>query len=357
MSPSSKSFLALLLMLRAGLATADLGSDIDTLMRDYDKPDVPGASVLVMRTGTVTLRKSYGLADVEKGEKVGEDTNFRLASVSKQFTALAALLLVDEGKLALDDKLTEVFPGFPAYGQAIRVRHLLNHTSGLRDYEDLIPSGQTKQVTDADVLSLLQKQSSTSFTPGSQYKYSNGGYCLLAQIVEKKSGLSFAEFVSRRIFSPLGMMDSRVYERDPVPVIPHRAYGYTRSGSGFQRTDQSVTSATQGDGGVYTSAVDYERWARGMDTLLSTSLMDEIFTPGKLNNGSSTSYGFGWVLDTYRGLKRRSHTGSTIGFRTAVQRFPERDTTIAVFVNRAGAAPWDQAQKIADLYLFAEHLP
>ncbi len=347
---------AVLVLAFSAPALADLSADVDKLFSDYDKPDVPGASVLIMRTGTITLRKHYGLADVEKKESVREETNFRLASVSKAFTAMAAVILIDRGLLRLDERLTEIFPDFPAYGKNIQVRHLLNHTGGLRDYENLIPGGQTKQVDDADVLALVKKQSSGSFIPGSQYSYSNGGYCVLAQIVEKKSGLSFAEFVTKNIFEPLSMSGSRVYERDNVPQIPYRAYGYTRSGSGFQKTDQSVTSATQGDGGVYTSAIDSERWARGLDTLVSANLLDQIFTPGKLNSGSSTTYGFGWVLDTYRGTKRRSHTGSTIGFRTAVQRFPEYDATIAVFVNRAGASPWDMAERIADLFLFGGKL-
>jgi len=350
-------FSAVWLFAFSTIASADLGSDLDRLFSDYDKPDVPGASVLVMRTGTVTLRKSYGLADVGKKESVREETNFRMASLTKQFTAMAAVILVDRGQLRLDEKLTEIFPDFPAYGKNIQVRHLLNHTGGMRDYEDLIPASQTKQVNDADVLALLKKESSGYFTPGSQYRYSNGGYCVLAQIVEKKSGLKFGEFVTKNIFEPLSMTASRVYDRDDVPQIPYRAYGYTRSGSGFQKTDQSVTSATQGDGGVYTSSMDYERWARGLDTLASASLVDQIFTAGKLNDGSSTTYGFGWVLDTYRGTKRRSHTGSTIGFRSAVQRFPEYDATIAVFVNRAGAAPWDLAQRAADLFLFGDKLP
>jgi CubicO group peptidase (beta-lactamase class C family) len=344
--------LTLVLFIGCLTARADLSQEIDRLMQPYDKPTVPGGSVLVMRTGVVSLRKSYGLAEVQSKTSVTEATNFRLASLTKQFTAMATLLLIDDGKLGLEERLTDVFSDFPSYGNNIRIRHLLQHTSGLRDYEPLIASSQTSQVNDADVIELLKGQSSGLFSPGSRYSYSNSGFCVLAQVVERRSGVSFADFVTRRIFEPLGMMDSRVYERDHPPAIPRRAYGYTSSGNGFQKTDQSVTSATQGDGGVYTSAVDYERWSRGLETLLPADLLSAMFEPGKLSDGSSIQYGFGWVLDTYRGLKRRSHTGSTIGFRTAVQSFPEKQTTIAVFVNRAGAAPWDIAREIADLYLF-----
>lgn len=343
----------LCLLLWASAARADLAADVDSLFQDFDKPGVPGAAVLVVRSGMVSYRKGYGLEDLEAGLSASAETNYRMASVTKQFTAMAALMLVDRGSLKLDEALTEIFSDFPAYGKTITVSHLLHHTSGLKDYEDLIPSGQTKQIDDTDVLALLKKQSSGDFAPGSRYRYSNGGYCLLAQIVEKRSGKSFGRFLEENVFRALGMSESRVYDKNNPPAISRRAYGYSKVGGAYVRTDQSVTSATQGDGGVYTSAVDMERWLKGLDSLIPSKLLAQMFTAGKLNDGTAHSYGMGWVIDTYRGLKRHSHTGSTIGFRTAVQKFPERDFAVAVFINREGSTPWDTARAIVDKVLFA----
>lgn len=221
----------------------------------------------------------------------------------------------------------------------------------MRDYEGLIPGGTTQQVKDKDVLDILMKQSSTYFTPGSQYRYSNAGYATLAVIVNRVSGISFAEFLENNIFTPLGMKNTVAYEKG-ISEVSDRAYGYTQRNGKFQRTDQSLTSAVLGDGGVYTSVDEILIWDQALytDILVSQNLMDMAFTPGKLNSGASTRYGFGWVLDTYKGIKRISHTGSTIGFRSAIQRFPEKELTVVVLVNRAGAQPWETARRVADLF-------
>lgn len=326
-------------------------AEIDDLFDDY-QGKVPGAAVTVIKDGWVVYKKAFGLADVNTQTAANTNTNFRLASVTKQFTAAAILVLVDQGKLTFDTKLTEIFPDFPSYGSAITVRHLLNHTSGLRDYENLIPGGQTQQVLDSDVLRLLKKQSSGSFKPGSQYSYSNSGYCVLGEIVTKVSGQSFASFLKEFIFDRIGMRETVAFEKG-ISQVNYRAYGHSASGGGWKQTDQSITSATLGDGGVYTSIEDYFYWDQALNTssFVSPALLAEAFTPGKLNDGSSIKYGFGWVLDTYGGRRRQSHTGSTIGFRTAVQRFPAERLTVVVLVNRANAAPWDKASQIADKYL------
>lgn len=348
-----KPLLLLLVALNGLNLRADIAEQIDPLFSEYNSSKVPGASVGIYQDDEVLYEKGYGLADLESKEASGTLTNYRLASVTKQFTAMAILQLVASEKLTLSETLTDIFPGFPSYGKQIQVRHLLNHTGGLRDYEDLIPGGQTEQVTDRDVLDMMKQQNSTYFTPGSQYRYSNGGYCVLAQIVEARSETSFAKFVERNIFRPLGMTESRVYVK-PSFEISHRAYGHSRSGGGFTRTDQSVTSATQGDGGVYTSTRDFLPWDRALytDVLIPLDLLKQAFTPGVLNSGAKTSYGFGWQIGTYRGLLRHSHTGSTIGFRTAVQRFPDKHFTVVVLVNRAESSPWTTAESIADRLLF-----
>ena len=327
-------------------ASAWANPKLDALFRDYDKPGVPGAAVTIIQCGQVAYRKAYGLARVKDGAKATPETNFRLASLAKQFTAMAVLILVDRGQLHLDDKLTEIFPDFPAYGKNITIAHLLHHQSGLPDYEEHV-SG-SGQVSDAGVLAILKSQSHLDFTPGSRYRYSNAGYCVLSNIVAKVSGRTFPAFVREEIFGPLVMPSSLVYVKDG-PAIPNRAYGHT----GTSETDQSATSATLGDGGVYTNVEDWFQWDQALyhNPLISPALQALAFTPGTLADGSPTSYGFGWVIDTYRGHRRQSHTGSSIGFRTAVSRFPDEELSIVVLVNRASATPWDTAREIADLYL------
>lgn len=337
------------------MSTPSFGLDderIDRLFRAYDRTDAPGASVLVVKDGVVVYQRGYGMADLEAGTAADEATNFRLASLTKQFTAMAVMILKEDGRLTYDQALTDVLPGFPAYGSRIKIRHLLNHTSGLRDYEDLIPNGQREQLKDADVVQILTRQSSTYFTPGSQYRYSNSGYATLAHVVAQVSGMRFSEFLEARVFAPLEMRSTVAFE-DGINTVPNRSYGYTPNGNGFTRTDQSLTSAVLGDGGVYTSAVDWVKWDEALytDRLVSTATLAEAFTPGRLTSGAATAYGFGWMIDTYRGKRRVHHTGSTIGFRTAVQRFPDERLTVLVLVNRANAAPWDVAEQVADLFL------
>ena len=279
-------------------------------------------------------------------------TNYRLASVTKQFTAMAILILAERKRLSLDDDLTKFFPDYPAYGKQITVRHLLTHTSGLRAYEDLIPDGRTAQVKDLDVLDLLKRTSGTYFAPGSEWRYSNTGYSHLALIVEKASGMRFAAFLKKDIFDPLHMSGTVAFE-DGISTVRNRAYGYTERGSGFERTDQSVTSAVLGDGGIYSSVDDLYRWDQALYTtrLVRAETMQAAFTPAVLSGGTKTTYGFGWEIGEHRGLKTVRHGGSTVGFRTHIMRIPEKRFTVIVLVNRNNAKPEEIADRIADLYL------
>ena len=325
-------------------------ANIDALFSEYDYPNVPGAGVAVISDGKIIYERGYGLADI--GLKIPSTvyTNYRMASLSKQFTAMAILQLIDAGKLHFDDRLTELFPEYPSYGTAIRIRQLLGHLGGLNDYEDLIPSSQTKQLTDHDVFQLYLKHPSYMFSAGERYHYSNGGFVLLGLIVEKISGRNFEDYMKTEIFDRLGMVNSQLMT-DPRPMA-HRAYGYTQQGESFQKTDQSLTSGTRGDGCVYTSVHEWVYWEKALreSSLIKPELQQLAFTPGKLNNGSSTSYGFGWMLGTYQGLTRQYHTGSTIGFRTAVERIPAKKLAVVVFINRANASPSEKARRIVDMY-------
>jgi len=327
--------------------------DIDALLAEYTGPTVPGASVIVIHDGRVILRRAYGMADLERHVAATPETDYRLASVSKQFTAMAIMLLARDGKLGYDQPVRAILPELPAGAQAVTVRHLLNHTSGLPDYEDLIPDTQTVQVSDRDVLALLAHKDTLYFPTGTQYRYSNSGYVLLGLIVERVSGLSFPAFVRARIFNPLGMTAS-VAHVDGVDTVPHRAYGYSPDSGQFKPTDQSVTSATLGDGGIYTNVDDLVRWDRALygETLVDNATLRLATTPPALPGSAETQYGFGWFVDTYRSERRWRHTGETSGFRNAIQRFPDRRFTVIVLTNRSTGEPAVIAERVADALLF-----
>lgn len=327
---------------------------IDALFAPYDHPNTPGASIVVVHDGAVVFSRAYGMADLEARIPATVETDYRLASLTKQFTAMAIMLLVKDGKLHYDDRVIDVLPGFPAYGREIRIRHLLNHTSGLWDYEDFVPDTQRVQVKDRDVLALISRVDRTYFPPGTRFRYSNSGYAILALIVERVSGMSFARFLCERIFAPLGMHATVAYEAG-ISTVPHRAYGYTIDSAGVRRTDQSATSAVLGDGGIYSSVSDLVKWDRALDehALVGAEALRLAWTPPVLPDGAVTYYGFGWFIDRDRGLLRLTHWGETRGFTNAIERYPAQRLTVIVLTNRVGGAPWDIAQRVADLWLAA----
>ncbi len=348
-------------------ASAQVSStQIDAVFAALKSTNSPGAAVLVMHNGQPVFQRGYGVTDLRTLHPIDTKTNFRLASVTKQFTATAIMLLVHDGKLHYDDHLTDFFPGFPSYGKAITVRNLLNHTSGLPDYEDIltrqypnIPDEEIPQILDAGVLKLLEDQSTGKFPPGSNWDYSNSGYATLAMIVEKVSGKSFGQFLQERIFTPLQMTNTLAYEKGKNGV-PNRAFGHTKENGTWRETDQTSTSAVLGDGGIYSSLDDLAKWDHALreHMLLSAEEMKPALTPvqptggpAKNPEGESVSYGLGWFLDPYRGHKRMWHYGETIGFRTVIERFPDDQLAVIVLANRADADSQALALKIADLYL------
>ncbi|MGH8061960.1 MAG: serine hydrolase domain-containing protein [Pseudoxanthomonas sp.] len=325
------------------------GSEVDALMSRYDGA-VPGASLLVIQDGSLVMQRGYGLSDVEHGIEAGPTTNYRLASVTKQFTASAILLLAEDGKLALDDRLRHWLPSLPTADDAITLRHLLTHTSGLIDYEDVMPDDTTEQLRDADVLRLLESQDRTYFKPGSGYRYSNSGYALLALIVERASGKSFQDFLHERIFLPLGMHDTLAYVHGG-PEVPHRAYGYSEIEGRWTRTDQSTTSAVLGDGGIYSSIADLAKWDAALydDRLLSDASRAAAFSAHVQVVGEpyQADYGYGWRI-TGDSLW---HSGETIGFRNVIVRYPRQHLTVVLLSNRNDPEPYATAKAIAKLYL------
>jgi CubicO group peptidase (beta-lactamase class C family) len=328
------------------------GSRVDSLFADFSKPASPGAAVVVAVGDSTVLSRGYGLADVEHGVGVTATTAFRLASVTKQVTAAAILTLVEEGKLYLDDRPGYLLSDVPAYARDVRVRHLLSHTAGIPDYEPILGSNDAPQVKDRDVLALLHQANRLSFTPGTSWRYSNSAYALLALIIERVSGERFASYLRRRIFDRAGMATA-VAHQDGVDTVVNRAYGYSVSADVWHRTDQSRTSAVLGDGGIYASAEELTRWSAALDrnVVVSAATLAMATTPVKLSSGEPTSYGFGWFLDDFLGCRRQRHEGDSVGFRTAIQRYPDVRLTVVVLANR-GVAPIDAlADGVARIYL------
>ena len=323
---------------------------LDILFRDYNRARDPGAAVLVVKDGKTLQKKSYGLANLEEHRPVSSSTNFRLASITKQFTAMCILMLAEKNELSLDDKILRFFPRLPDTTREIRVRHLLNHTSGLIDYEPLIPDSQTTQVLDSNVLTLLEKADSVYFPAGSKFQYSNSGYVLLSLIIESVSHQSFADFLKQNIFTRLGMANT-VARQEGISTVVNRAYGYTQTDSGFVFTDQSVTSATLGDGGIYSSVDDLFQWDQALytDKLVQRQTLDLAFTPS-VKTDTTAFYGFGWFVDEYRGMKCLYHTGTSRGFRNAIIRIPGQSFSVIILTNRNEGDPLDVARRIIDLY-------
>lgn len=329
--------------------TLAIASEIRQLVAwRYPAEDRPGCAVLVRLRGANILEEGFGVTSLSDPRPITAETSFRLASVTKQFTAAATLRLVEQGKLSLDDSLVDIFPDFPAWGAGVRVRHLLGHTGALPDYEDLLPEGLEKPVLDADVLEIMRRQPGTIGAPGARYTYSNSGYAVLAMIVEKRSGKRFADFLHDEFFTPLGMAGTVAFENGRN-TVPRRAFGHTAGEAGAIRaSDQSLTSSVLGDGGVYTSVRDYSKWADAWFSgkVLQEPLASAAWTPAKLPGGEANTYGYGWRIAGEGDDRVVHHTGSTVGFSTYVRLVPARRLCVAVFANRSGEEPKELAPLI-----------
>lgn len=337
-------FVALL----SGCADGDSRMDkVNALMQRYTG-QVPGASLLVIKNGKPLVRRGYGMANLEKDIQATPNTNYRLASMTKQFTAAAIMLLKEDGRLDLSDPIRKWLPSLPPIYQPITIRQLLTHTSGIVDFESLISPQRTTQLTDADVLRMVSESPSLYFKPGTDYSYSNTGYVLLGLIVEAASGQPFQTFLKERIFEPLGMDQTLLYVKYGPPV-PNRAYGYSWINGEWARTDQSLTSSTRGDGGIYSSIDDLAKWDAALydDRLLSDKSRHMMFTAHTKTDVPGVKYGFGWRI-TGQSLW---HSGETMGFRNVIIRYPEQHLTVILLSNRNHPKPYPTALKIAQLYL------
>ena len=326
-------------------------NQIDKIFSEFTNL-TPGASVLILQNDSVIFKKGYGLADLKKRIPIEPKTNFRLASITKQFTAFSILLLENDGDLSLDDSLTKFFPNFPKYGNDITIRQILQHTSGLLAYENFIDDTLSVQLKDRDVLDILIEQDSTYFKPGTKHRYSNSGYALLALVIEKLSKKTFAQFLSDRIFTPLKMNNSVAFENG-ISRVGNRAFGYAKTDSGFVFADQSLTSAVLGDGGIYSSTLDLVKWNNEIDnpTLLPKNKLKMAFEKLVLPNGEVINYGFGWRLDPYRNYERPYHTGGTSGFSNIYMKIPELDLAVIVLINIREYDAKEYAEKITDIII------
>jgi CubicO group peptidase (beta-lactamase class C family) len=360
----------------AQTSAKESAQEMDKAFSEIASNDAPGFAVLVKKDGKTVFEQGYDVRDLRNKTPIDAQTNFRLASFTKQFTAMAVMLLVRDRKLRYDQSLTDIFPEFPAYGKRITVRDLLNHTGGLPDYEDLMDAAEKskgpiwsaeKQIQDAEVLQLLEKESHGKFAPGTKWEYSNSGYVVLGLIVAKASGKTFGDSLRDRIFTPLKMNRTLVFEKGKNEVVD-RAYGHSKKDNMFVETDQSSTSATQGDGGIYSCLEDLSKWDDALrdHTLLSEEEFLPAITPAKLPpgaeaklaedvpdslRGNARAYGFGWFLNLQDAHPLTWHYGDTTGFKSAILRYTRDNVTVIVLCNRTDLDPGALALRAAQPFL------
>jgi len=341
---------ALSVSLFAGDETTD---KVDKVFAQWDTTTSPGCALAVVKDGQIIYRRGYGMAKIEDSIVMTSDKIFDIGSVSKQFTATCIAILAREGKISLDDDIRKYFPDLPQYGRPITVRHLIHHTSGLRDYNGLLVLAGFRAESDCpnvdEALELVFRQKNLNYPVGDEYSYTNTGYFLLGQIVEKVSAQSLNQFAQEHIFRPLGMVHT-LYQDDHRQVIKNRATGYEQAEKGY-RLNMSNWDET-GDGNVYTSVEDLYLWDQAFyNNKLGQDLMEMLHTVGVLNSGKKLDYAFGLVVTEHKGLKNVGHGGAWAGFRAAISRFPEQKFSVICLANLDSINPTDLCLKVADIYL------
>lgn len=346
----------------AGRGTADAEA-MRQIFAEFDRPDSPGCAAGALRDGEFLFRGAFGSADLDHRIPLTPDSIFRLASVSKQFTAAAVLVAEDRGLLSLEDPLRRHFPDLPGWADPVRVRHLVHHTSGIRDYLTVMALagyGDDDHYTDAEVLASLRRLERLNFPPGSEYLYSNSGYWLLGQLVRRVSGQTLREFAAEHLFGPLGMRRTHFHDRHRE-VVPTRATGYRRrpeeQGGGFE--EDETTLEMVGDGGLYTSVNELRHWERlFLDPGgFGPGFVERLTAPGRLADGALQDYAGGLTRGRYRGLETISHGGGFVGFRTYSLRFPGPRFSVFVLCNAARARPGLLARRVADHFLADRSAP
>jgi CubicO group peptidase (beta-lactamase class C family) len=334
-------------------APEELAPRVDQIFAEYGESS-PGCALGVVRDGELIYSKGYGLATLEQGVPLTRQTALDIGSIAKQFTATAILLLAQDGKLSVDDNIRKFIPEIPDYGTPITLRHLLHHTSGIRDYIALLALGGINfedVATKEEALAAIARQKALDFRPGDEFSYSNSGYFLLSVVVERVSGNTMREFARERIFAPLGMTSTQ-YLDDHTLIIPRRAASYRPRPDGGFRAETCNWEQT-GDGGILTNVEDLAKWDQNFyhPKVGGPALIEQLQTTGVLNNGEKIPYARGLVLGEYRGLRRVSHSGGWVAFVAEMMRFPDERFSVITLCNVGTASPTGLAQQVADLYL------
>lgn len=348
---------SLILMPVARAASAEpepsQAQQVDALFAKWNSADSPGASVAVLQDGKIIYSHGYGMASLEYGVPNTPATVFHMASVSKQFTAFAILLLARDGKLSLDDDIRKYLPEMHDFGTPITIRELLHHTSGLRDQWSLLALAGWRLgdiITEQDVLGLLWRQKTLNFPPGDQMLYCNSGYTLLGEIVKRVSGMPLSEFARQRIFEPLGMTHTH-FQDTYGTVVRNRAYSYGKDHGAYKYL--ALSYSTVGPTSLFTTVEDMAKWDENFYTggVGGKQVIADIQLQGTLNSGKRTDYADGLMIDKYRGLNTVWHNGADAGYRTNILRFPDQHFSVVVLANAADINPAGLSYKIADIYL------
>ncbi|MBT6037557.1 MAG: beta-lactamase family protein [Kordiimonadaceae bacterium] len=329
-------------------------AEVDQIFTAYDSAALPGAAVMIIENGEVILQKGYGMAHFATNSPVTAKSNFRLASATKQFTAMSILQLVEKGELSLDTSLTDIFETFPDYGKTITIEHLLQHTSGIADYGPMGSMDVVRQFKDKDVLDFTIGLESADFPVGEKHEYSNTAYVVLTQVLEKITSQTFRDYLKENIFDPVGMENTLAFENG-INEVSNRVYGYSIEEEGILETDQNKWSALLGDGGIYSNLEDLYKWDQVLytDKLLGQKYMDMSFTNHKINDGSLMDYGYGWRIETYKGMDILYHTGSSIGFRNILYRIPSKNFSAVILTNRDAGGEFStlvSVHKVVDVF-------
>lgn len=335
---------------------SDLTERVDKVFAAWDQPDTPGCSLAVIQDGEIIYTRGYGMANLEHKVPNKPETIFDIGSTSKQFTALCILLLHRQGKLSLDDPIQKYLPEMPEYEAPITVRHLVHHTSGIRDYLTLMALANLPFENDyqePEVVALIARQKALNFLPGDEHLYCNSGYFLMAEIVERVAGQNMREFAEENVFGPLGMKHTH-FHNNFKEIVPNRASGYSPKTDGGYEIDMGIFDVI-GDGAVYTSVEDLYLWDQNYyDNKLDgggQALIRQVEELGVLNSGEKLKYAFGLMLAPYRGLPTVSHGGSWYGYRAQMLRFPEQRFSVIVLSNLGTMNPDLLCHQVADIYL------
>lgn len=339
-------------------APASVTAEVDRIFEKWNRPNSPGCALSVIQNDRILYKHGYGMADLDHDVPITPATVFHVASVSKQFTAAAVALLSQQGKLSLDDDVRKYIPEVPDLGARITIRHLIHHTSGLRDqWESLELAGwrySLDLITDDDVLEMVSRQKALNFRPGEKYMYCNTGYTLLAMIVKRISGQSFREFTHTHFFQPLGMKNTH-FRDDHAEIVKNQAYGYNAAKGDTFRL--SITNFdTVGATSLLTTVEDLALWDQNFydKRIGGSKLIEQLHGRGRLNNGEQLDYAFGLILGKYRGLPIIEHSGGDAGYRAHLIRFPEQRFSVACLCNAGSASPGQFTRQVADIYLSKE---